>query len=114
MKTDLECPYCNVELEVNHDDGFGYEEDTDHQMECDECGKSFVFQTSISYHYTSQKADCLNDDNHDFKLTSTAPKEFSKMRCIMCGDERELTDEERVEFNIGTKEDYFKKLKGTI
>ena len=24
---DVECPYCGAEIEINHDDGYGYEED---------------------------------------------------------------------------------------
>lgn len=107
---DLECPYCEKGLEVCHDDGFGYEEGVKHQMECRYCEKSFVFETSISFYYEPEKADCLNDDKHDYKLTSTCPKEFSEMECTMCGDRRDLTDDERLKFNIDTKENYFKKL----
>ena len=109
---DLNCPYCNAELEVNHDDGFGYEENVCHEMECEYCNKMFVFQTSIYYSYNAQTADCLNDGRHNFKPTVTAPKEFTKMQCSMCDKERELTEVERQELGIGTKEDYFKKLKG--
>jgi len=107
---DLECPYCEKELNICHDDGFGYAEDVKHQMECDNCGKSFVFQTSISFYYEPEKADCLNDGNHDYKMTATAPKEFTQIECTMCGERRELTDNERTEFKIGTKESYFKNL----
>lgn len=107
---DLECPYCGKDLEVCHDDGDGYSEDEKHQMNCSFCEKEFVFTTSVSYYYDPEKADCLNDGNHDFKLTSTYPREFSKMRCSMCGEEKELTDKERGQFDIGTKESYFKKL----
>ncbi len=112
MAQDVECPYCEEWLEINHDDGFGCEEGVKHQMECPRCEKSFVFETSISFDYESEKADCLNDAKHDYKMTSTCPKEFSKMRCIMCDDLRELTDVERAEFNIGTKGSYFEKIKG--
>ena len=49
--SDLECPYCEKDCEVCHDDGFGYEEGKKHQMECPHCGKSFVFETSISFYY---------------------------------------------------------------
>lgn len=108
---DIECPYCEKELEINHDDGFGYEEGVKHHQECPHCGKSFVFETSISFYFEPEKADCLNDDNHNYKMTTTAPKEFSQMECTMCGDKRDLTDAERIEFNIGTKEDYFLRLK---
>ena len=108
---DLECPYCKNGLEINHDDGFGYEEGVKHQMECDHCGKSFVFETSISFYYDPEKADCLNDGKHDYQLSHTIPSEFSTMRCSMCDDKRELTSEEREEYGIGTKESYFEALK---
>ena len=103
---DLECPYCGKELEVCHDDGFGYEEGVKHQMNCQHCGKSFVFETSISFYYEPERADCLNGSNHEWKSTNTYPKFFSKMKCVMCGEERELTDEERKEFDIETKQEY--------
>jgi len=111
MNNDLECPYCEKGLEVNHDDGFGYEENVNHEMECYYCKKSFVFQTSISFHYEPSKADCLNGIPHEYKLTRTSPNEFSMMRCTMCDDKREMTEEERIGFGIGTKDDYFKSLK---
>lgn len=67
MSADLECPYCNKELEVCHDDGQGYEENVLHQMECEHCNKNFVFTTSISFYYEPEKADCLNDGIHKWK-----------------------------------------------
>lgn len=108
--SDISCPYCDYEQDINHDDGFGYEEGVKHQMECCECGKSFVFETSISFYFEPEKADCLNDDNHDYKLTTTCPKEFSQMECTMCGDRRDMTEKERISFGIGTKEEYFNNL----
>lgn len=108
--SDINCPYCDAGLEINHDDGFGYDEDILHQQECDKCRKYFVFRTSISFNYEAEKADCLNDKDHKYDRTNTAPKEFSKMRCEYCDDEREMTDKERVGFGIGTKESYFKSL----
>jgi len=108
---DIECPYCEKELDINHDDGFGYEEGVKHQQTCGCCGKSFVFETSISFYYEPDKADCLNDDNHDYKMTTTVPMEFSQMECTMCGDRREMSNEERAKFNLGTKESYFESLK---
>jgi len=110
MSKDIECPYCGHWQDVNHDDGFGCEQDVNHQMECSECRKSFVFTTSIIYSYSADIADCLNDGEHDYELTHTAPKEASEMQCSMCGEKRKLTDEERQRFGIGTLEDYFKSL----
>lgn len=107
---DLQCPYCEKGQEVCHDDGFGYEQDVKHAMECGHCGKSFVFLTAISFHYEPEKADCLNDDQHHYKISNTFPNEFSSMECTMCGDRRELTDDERKEYNIGTKDSYFQSL----
>jgi hypothetical protein len=107
---DIECPCCEKELDICHDDGFGYEEGVKHQMECDGCGKHFVFETSISFYYEPEKADCLNDGNHNYKPTSTHPDVFSKMGCTMCGDVREMTDKERQDLSIGTIEDYYKTL----
>lgn len=108
--SEIECPYCQAELKVNHNDGFGYAQDETHQMECKECKKNFVFTTHISFHYSPEKAGCLNGEQHDYQLTHTAPKCASTMRCTMCDDEREPTQEERTKFQLGTKEDYFKSL----
>lgn len=94
MRDDLECPYCGEGLEVCHDDGQGYDQDRLHEMSCSNCDKNFVFTTSISYYYEPYKADCLNGSPHNYKATMTYPREFTKMRCTMCEDERRPTDEE--------------------
>ena len=100
MAKDLECPYCGAELNIKHDDGFGCEEIINHEMHCYECDKYFVFQTTVIYCYSPSKADCLNDDNHDWKPTHTAPKEYTRMECSMCGERRLPTEEERKTYNI--------------
>lgn len=92
---DLECPYCGFCQDVNHDDGFGYEENVKHQMCCENCDKEFVFTTSISYDYEPEKADCLNGAEHDWKPTITFPKEYTKMYCKMCDEHRCMTTKER-------------------
>jgi len=92
--SDLECPYCGVDLEVCHDDGEGYEEDILHEMECHVCEKSFIFTTAIIFYYKPKKADCLNDGKHIFKPTNTFPKECTRMECETCGEQRQPTPEE--------------------
>ena len=87
------CPYCGEEVEICHDDG--YSESEKYNQECHNCGKVFVFTTTISIDHELAKADCLNGGEHTEKLTHTHPKFFSKMYCTQCGMERELTDEER-------------------
>lgn len=107
---DINCPYCDAEIDINHDDGYGYEEDVLHDQECPKCEKSFVFNTSISYNYYPEKADCLNDGNHNYEITLTHPKCCAKMRCTMCDEERELTVEEKELHSVGTWDEYIKSL----
>src|ERR1035438_5307220 len=109
--TDVKCPYCGEEQDIDHDDGKGYEEGMTHNQQCSDCEKYFAYTTTISYDYDVEKADCLNEDGeHDWQPTHTTPKEFTKMKCSMCDEERELMDSERIELGIGTKEEYFNKL----
>ena len=92
--SDLNCPYCNAELKVCHDDGFGYAEDEAHEMECYKCDKSFVFYTFISIDYESRRADCLNGSDHRWEQSYTHPRRYTKMICQDCGERRDPTEEE--------------------
>lgn len=57
--SDVRCPYCGAEQEINHDDGYGYEEGVDYEQNCVECDETFEFTTSISFSYDvlCQKGD---------------------------------------------------------
>lgn len=90
----VNCPYCEAEQEINHDDGYGYEEDQIHEQQCVACEKYFTYCTYISFSYDVAKADCLNGSPHKYKATNTYPIEYTKMECEMCGCKRECTDEE--------------------
>ena len=94
MNDDIECPYCGKEQEINHDDGYGYEEDQIHQQQCGDCEKYFTYTTYISFSYTAYKADCLNDSEHTFEPTHTYPLECTRMECTQCGETRQPTKEE--------------------
>lgn len=91
---DIKCPYCGSEEEINHDDGYGHEEDRVHSQECGECEKTFVFTTSVHYSYEVTKADCLNGAPHQWHMTHTYPKEFRMWRCFYCAEEKKPTLEE--------------------
>lgn len=91
---DVQCPYCDADIEINHDDGYGYEEGCLHQQECHKCEKTFTYSTAISFDYEAFKADCLNGEPHQWKPTTTAPKEYTRMRCETCEEERSPTEEE--------------------
>ena len=104
------CPYCKELVEINHDDGYGYSEGQTYQQECDNCEKTFVYETVVTFDYYLDKAECLNGSDHEYQLVHTAPKEFSKMACIHCDERREMTEDERIGFGIGTKKDFFRNL----
>lgn len=92
--SDLECPYCGADNDVCHDDGFGYAEGVYHEITCRSCDKNFVFQTSITFHYESSKADCLNGSEHNLKFRRSFPEQFSSMICKDCDYERRATADE--------------------
>lgn len=60
MNDDVKCPYCGTEQEINHDDGYGYEEDGDFEQGCTHCGKEFKFTTSVSFNYS---VECQDGDH---------------------------------------------------
>lgn len=100
---DIECPYCGGQQNIDHDDGYGYEEDVVHQQQCCDCDMIFTYTTSIIYHYNTQKADCLNGSEHKWKPTLTYPKFATKLRCETCDEEREPTKEEKIKYKIPIK-----------
>ena len=61
--SDVGCPYCGEDQEINHDDGYGYDEGVEHEQECFYCGKSFKFTTAISYEYDV----FCQDNDHDME-----------------------------------------------
>ena len=107
---DTNCPYCDADIEINHDDGYGYEEDVLNEQTCEECNKTFTYTTSILYCYETEKAECLNGGSHKYEKTHTFPIEYSKMRCETCSKEREMTEKERLSFGIGTVQDYIDRI----
>ena len=47
--SDVKCPYCDKDQEINHDDGYGLDEGGEYEQECIYCEKTFKFTTQISY-----------------------------------------------------------------
>lgn len=90
MSHDVDCPYCGKEVEICNDDGFGMDEDQKHEYECPHCEKNFVFTTCISISYDAEKADCLNDGEHNYEQTKHYPERYRRLRCTMCGDEKPI------------------------
>ncbi|MDF1685318.1 MAG: hypothetical protein P1U50_00900 [Parvibaculaceae bacterium] len=72
--TDVRCPYCGEGQEINHDDGYGYDEMAIHQQECFACENTFTFTTQTHFSYDTGKADCLNGWPH-------VPSYYSRPNC---------------------------------
>jgi len=70
--SDVKCPYCGTDQEIDHDDGYGYDESVIHEQNCIGCSHWFKFQTSISYDYEvfceegDHDMEQALDDNPDF------------------------------------------------
>ena len=111
MRYDVECPYCEEGQEINHDDGYGYEDGEIHHQECS-CGKTFTYTTSVSYHYEVAKAPCFNEEPHDWKDIHGYPAGYQSNRkhCSYC-DKIELKDP-TLEY-LGAKEDRWVKKNET-
>lgn len=92
------CPYCNAEVEINHDDGYGYEEDRTFEQECWNCNKIFTYTTSIHFYHDLYKADCLNGSKHKFRTSYTVPREYTEWVCEDCDKTIKLTEDEMSEF----------------
>lgn len=59
--SDVKCPYCETGQEINHDDGYGYEEGEHHTQECTNCEKEFEFTSMMSYDYSVY---CKDNKDH--------------------------------------------------
>ena len=95
MSKDIECPYCNHEFDLCHDDGAYYSESQNEEAECPECEKKFMVSTSISFNHYAEKAECLNDENHKWEKKYDlrwSPHLSHKERCRYCDKERDLNN----------------------
>ncbi len=101
MPYDVECPYCGKGQEINHDDGYGYEENDIHEQECPACEQTFIYTTSISFYYKPEKAACKNGGDHDYQKTMTFPPEAARMKCTVCWEEKPIGD---ISGNLAKKE----------
>ena len=109
MYYDIKCPYCGKGLEINHDDGYGYDEDKVFEQECPYCDKIIGYSTMISYTYDVFELPCKNGEDHNLVDIHGYPKEFfvGLKRCSYCNEEfvvdKEASDQARKE--------YFERLK---
>ena len=102
--SDINCPYCDAEIDICHDEGQGYEEDKKHSQECSNCERTFVFTTSIIFHYKAAEAPCLNEGDHEWEETKTFPRVFTEERCRICDECRPVTESRRAELEKAAAE----------
>jgi uncharacterized Zn finger protein len=90
---ELICPYCNNNC---YPDDEYREEDKDYEHECEHCGKYFNYSIQYYSSYTSNKAPCLNGEEHNYQQIKGFPEEYLKnrYRCSWCGDEKIIKDKE--------------------
>ena len=106
----IECPYCGKTTEVSCEN-LDLRDGEDSIVECRNCRRRFVATTDIEITFDTRKADCLNDGQHDWQPTTTSHRAFTRMRCSKCGEEREPTPEEKEQYNIPSRQEYFADLK---
>lgn len=82
---DVECPYCAWPQDIDHDGGYGYQENETFEQECSSCGKTFVYRTTMWFEYKVKTAACLYGVKHDLVATKTWLVGNTKMECRACG-----------------------------
>lgn len=108
----LECPYCGKEIDLDFTDDWDYIYDEElFQKECPECGMVLNVRPHANIDFELEKCECQGE-NHVWKLIDAKPKCCAKMYCVHCGEERVLTPEEKIKYNIPSVSDYLTKLNG--
>jgi DNA-directed RNA polymerase subunit RPC12/RpoP len=86
---EIECPYCEHEFDLCHDDGAYYDQNEREEVECPECEKRFMVRSSITWDFEGEKADCLNGEPHKWEKRYSLKvfPQFSNMEiCHECGN----------------------------
>ena len=85
---EVKCPYCGSVEEIEHDEGYGYEEDELYNQECGKCGKTFIYKTIVYREYFPEIAPCLNGEaEHAWKKCDPIAEV-----CGVCGENRRRKD----------------------
>ena len=96
--SDLNCPYCDENISVCHDDGYEDTEDLRHEQKCPKCTKLFLFRTYIKINYESSVAECLNTGSHLWFLSTTYTRCRTRWLCQTCDATKALSNHEMAAF----------------
>ena len=75
---DVTCPYCKADQEINHDDGYGYEDGVEYEQDCGECSETFKFTTCITFSYN---VECQENDHDMEPFGDKWPGVFECTKC---------------------------------
>lgn len=76
--SDVKCPYCGHEQEINHDDGYGYEDGESYEQDCVSCEREFKFTTTITFSYS---VFCKEGDHELEPLGDKWPGMYECSKC---------------------------------
>jgi hypothetical protein len=103
--SDVNCPYCDASLSINHDDGYGYDENVIFHQTCKSCRKVFTYTTVILFSYEAETSECLNGGEHSWE-EERGELNAGVEECTDCGEVK--VDNEKHEKAI---KEYFERLK---
>lgn len=94
--TEVTCPYCEQEFDVDTDDGRHYKDGESEPEECPNCEKTVLVASSCSWYREAEKADCLNGSDHPWSEWTThwvgekgenEGKFYERRYCTTCGED---------------------------
>ena len=88
MSTEIKCPYCGHEFEYEDEGECGQDEVLHIECHNEKCEKTFTGTGYYEFYITNiDKADCLNDGDHQLKKSVGVPDNFTaQYRCQSCDD----------------------------
>lgn len=90
---EIECPYCEYDFDLCHDDGAYYNEEHREEIECPKCEKKFMVNSQMDWTFSGEKCDCLNGGEHKWEKKYNEkyyPQFKNKEICSGCDEERDL------------------------
>lgn len=69
--SEVTCPYCNIDFELDLDDGAYHDQNNEETAECPECEKTMLVNSSITWFREALPADCLNTGKHTWSEWNT-------------------------------------------
>ena len=104
--TEVTCPYCEKEFDVDTDDGAHYKDGQAQEEQCPNCEKVMLVTSTCTWYREAEKADCLNGSPHAWSIWSTywigekgdnVGKYYERRYCEICYEDEWEYHEERLD-----------------